>query len=675
MTADMTAESQPPPEIDSTETSGPVVVDTQPMPEEHVTDDHQPAPEEVTADPTADLVTLIDALGMTWGAYQLYPDPVSTPAWERAMELFRASEAYPSYAEIGFDSFLLDDVEIKATVDGAARLVRTLFVYEVAAITFPSPPTEGDLLRFFEILQREPLEVARGGGVRALLTNAGVGSVEVVSRGLLDESDDRVKAGRRADVKEIIDSGMTPEELAARIMSQGREDVDDVTERFTSWFESVLGQVQSEDFMGREAIVTIFAEAFFYLPPEFRLSILEYCLASRSKPAFQYLLDQFSGHELAELSHDLSVESRGQLAEYARVSIDEGRPEELLEMLQPASEVDGARRAVADRIAELLDADGPEVGRGATFARLRAEVAAVPDADGMGRRVLRHLLAAEERDARFRRLLRIWTGKIGRAIHERDLEEAAAWLDAALKDPTYEEGRHGQVVEALEAMATDELITSLIGDVEGGAIPPIAMRLIESWGPRVTRRLVEQLADEEDPARRRSLIDVLAIINRADASELLRQLTDKRWYLVRNLAIALGKTGRHEAAPRLRSLAASHEDHRVRVEALRSLMPISAKQGLAAAIKALRDENKRVRQAAVSLLAAADDGKTDDALVEALNSREVPAEVKVRIVEVLGERATPTALQALEVVARRRSFIGPGRSLRLAAQQALNGVA
>jgi hypothetical protein len=635
----------------------------------------QPVTEEEAPDPTADLATLIDALGMTWAAYQLYPDPVTTPAWERAMELFRSSEAYPSYAEVTPKAFLVDDEEIRATVDGAARVVRTLFVYEVAALTFPAPPTDADLLRFFEILHREPLEVARAGGVRAMLTNAGVSSVEVVSRSLLDESDDKVKAGRPADVKEIVDSGLRPEDLAARILSQGGHDVEEVTDRFTSWFERVLGQVQTEDFMGREAVVTVFVEAFFHLPPEFRLSILEYCLATRSKPAFQILLDQFSGHELAELSHGLSAESRGELAEYARVSIDEGRPEELLGMLQSASEVDSARRAVADRIAELLDQDGPETGRGATFARLRTEVAAVPDARGMGRRVLRHLLAAEERDARFRRLLRIWTGKIARAIHEGDLEEAAAWLDATLEDPAYVEERHGQVVEALEAMATDELITSLVGDMEGGAIPPIAMRLIEAWGPRVTRRLVIQLADEEDPARRRSLIDVLAIINGADASELLKHLSDKRWYLVRNLAIALGKTGRQEAAPRLRSLAASHEDHRVRVEALRSLMPISSKQGLAAAIRALRDDNKRVRQAAVSLLAAADDGKADDALVESLNSREVPAEVKVRIVEVLGERATPTALAALETVARKRSLIGAGRSLRIAAQQALNGVA
>ncbi|MDH3730814.1 MAG: HEAT repeat domain-containing protein, partial [Acidimicrobiia bacterium] len=395
--------------------------------------------------------------------------------------------------------------------------------------------------------------------------------------------------------------------------------------------------------------------------------------ATRTKPSFQILLDQFSGHELAEIAGSLSEESRGELHDYARASMDDGRPEELLGMLQSAGEVDEARRAVAGRVAELLNENSAEVGRGATFARLRAELAAVPPASGMGRRVLRDLLSIEERDSRFRRLLRIWTGKVARGIHEDDLDEAEAWLDAALGHPTYPEDRQGQVDDAVEAMATDDLITALVGHFEEGVFPPIAMRLIEAWGPRVTRRLVEQLADEEDPARRRALIDVLATISSGDASRLLAHLTDSRWYLVRNLAIALGKTGRQEVAPRLRNLAHTHSDHRVRVEALRSLMPVSAGQGLAAAIKALRDDHKRVRQAALALLAAADGDKVDAALIEALKSKEVAAAVKLRVIEVLGTRDTPAAMSALQSLAHKKALVGSGRSLRLAAQEALKG--
>ena len=50
-------------------------------------------------------------------------------------------------------------------------------------------------------------------------------------------------------------------------------------------------------------------------------------------------------HELAAMSAELSSEARGELSDYARVSIEDGRPEELLGMLQSAGEVEEARKA------------------------------------------------------------------------------------------------------------------------------------------------------------------------------------------------------------------------------------------------------------------------------------------------------------------------------------------
>jgi hypothetical protein len=616
------------------------------------------------------VAAIADALGMMFAAYQLYPEPASTPAWERAMERFRASDAYPAIVDITPDAFAVGTEVLASTVDGAARIARALFVHEVAAVAFPAPPAAPDLLRLFECAVADPTETVRSGGVRAILKNAGVSSVEVVSRAPLEERDDTMEAGRHSDVKEIVDGGVDPATVAERV-TVGAPEPETVTERFTTWYEDVLGKVEAEDFMAREAVVTVFAEAFFHLDPDQRLSILEYCLAMRAKPEYQVLMDQFSGHDLAAMSGDLSAEARGDLVEYARTSFDDGRPAELIAMLQSPAEVDEARRAVAGRIAELLDADGPSVGRGATFARIRNEIAAVPAAHGMGRRVLRDLLAVEVRDGRFRRLLRIWTGKIARAIHEGDLADGELWLDACLADPTYPPERQPEVDEALAAMATDELIATLLGDVEGTSVSSFAMRLIGAWGTRVVDRLVAQLADEEDPARRRAYIDVIAAVSSADASGLLQHLSDGRWYLVRNLAIACGKAGRAETAPRLRSLAAGHADHRVRVEALRALPSVSLRQGIKAAVKALRDDHKRVRQAALAVLAAADSEDADEAMTGALESKEVEIPMKLQIIEVLGERSTPGARAALEGVAGRRSLVGPARSLRQAAQQAL----
>ena len=202
-----------------------------PEAEAEATEDQQPS-----LPVTKDFLLILNGFGMAWTAYQLYPDPTETPSWARAIETFRSSEAYPMYAEVGQDQFVSDEGPIEVPVEGVGRLARALFVHEAAAISLPSPPTDSDLMRFFEVLHTDPAEVVKGGGVRALLSNSGVSTIEVVSRAPLEASDHHIEPGRATEVKVITEDLADPQALAVRVMADAGCAADRVTDRFTFWF-------------------------------------------------------------------------------------------------------------------------------------------------------------------------------------------------------------------------------------------------------------------------------------------------------------------------------------------------------------------------------------------------------------------------------------------------------
>ncbi len=187
-------------------------------------------------------------------------------------------------------------------------------------------------------------------------------------------------------------------------------------------------------------------------------------------------------------------------------------------------------------------------------------------------------------------------------------------------------------------------------------------------------KLVELLADEETPARRRLLIDVMSGIAQVDPTPVYPYLKDERWFVVRNLATVLGRSGRSDVAARLKVLAASHKDHRVRVEALRSVVPLPSERGIEAAVAGLDDRHERVRQAAVALLVNSAAHQVDDNLATVLAGGEASLQLKLRVIEVLGERGTEPARHALREYAERRlAIFGQARAIRDAARRALGG--
>ena len=412
------------------------------------------------------------------------------------------------------------------------------------------------------------------------------------------------------------------------------------------------------DIAGREEVVRAFVESFFYFPESHQVLIFREFLHRNDHDPCQVFLDQFAGHELASLAPKLDQGSTTKLNEYARISSDsaDARPEELIALLQSASEVKEAREQVGRRVQALIDgADTTRQDDAEWFIGLRGRVPTNEMHDSAGVRVLRSLLTVEERDHRFHRLLRVWVGRTSTAIRSGKLDQAVGWVEAMMVNPTYPAHREDAVKNALYSMATPDVLEHLVDGLQASEDRDSALQLLDIWGNSISGRLMERLSEEENPARRRVLIDLLGSIARLEPASLFDFLQDPRWFVIRNLAVILGKSGRPDAVPRVRALV-THSDHRVRVEALRSLATLSPGDGFNAAVDALRDSHPRVKHAAFTLLRNSDNPRSDTVLIEALRKTRTVEDAR-QAIGVVGARGSVACIEALRKNASRRIAI------------------
>jgi len=628
-------------------------------------------------DPHAGLVAVLDAFGAAWSTFQLYPNPAEQPAFTRRVEVVRDASAFPIAVEVGPTSFIVDGEEVATGSDGALRMLKRMFLHDVSGLKVVGPPTDEEVVEMFKILARELEDIRASGGAQALLAGEGVESLQLTQRALLVEDDEKkANKPRHPEVEAVLHERSDPERFAADLLAASEGEPDRLVEQFCGQYSGVFALVDMEDTAGLEELVRVFVEAYFYLPSEFQVPILEQMLAGRTEPSFEIFLDQLSGHELAALAPHLSSQGEIELRSYARVasdSVDE-RPEELLALLQSADEVKDARMAAAQRVGGLLAETQSEQSGHNPYADLAHASDADKTSIDVGIAVLRQLMAIEERDIRFRRILRIWGGKVSVCVRKGKLEDARRWLEACLEDPTHPPARQSEVDEALGGMVTPELIDALLAGLTDSDMTDAA-RLLEAWGSPVLDKLVEHLAVEDNPAQRRVLIDLLVGVSKVDHRPLLKHLSDKRWYVVRNLATVLGQTGDSSVAQRLALLIANHEDHRVRVEALRAMAGLGTATFLDSAIRALSDDHERVRSAALTVLSKSAVKNADEVLVAALRDKKLATQVRERVLNIIADRESSAGIAAIRDIASARGFFGRSKVLRNAAREALRKVA
>lgn len=288
----------------------------------------------------------------------------------------------------------------------------------------------------------------------------------------------------------------------------------------------------------------------------------------------------------------------------------------------------------------------------------------------VGIAVLQDLLRIEDRSDRIRRVLRIWESKVSTAIRSHDVEGAEEWMRAVVSNPSLPSEHAEAAAASFASLSRPALIDGLLQWMVDAEALDDGTGLLVAWGEPVVRRMIDLMAVDDPPVNRRHMVDVLTVIGRADTRLLAAHAADHRWFIVRNVAIALGRSGRLAAFPPLRGLA-GHEDARVRVEALRGLAAIDGEGAVPDLVAAFEDSDRRVRQAAVSLLRACPSPDVVTRLADAIRSGRLGGIEAERLVEVIGERRDDDATAALEELASRRGRGGAPKAARRAARQQL----
>jgi hypothetical protein len=615
---------------------------------------------------------IVEALAGAWTVFNLYPEPESQPSFHRLGESVRENATSGDvWLDVGPGFFLRGDQEVEVTRDAASRLAQRCYIHNIASIGVTGPPSDRDIAALMSVLSLDEATIAQRGGISALLMREGVGGIAVVTRVPLATETEGPIFGRPDEVAEVI-AITDPTRFAEDLIEEAGGDPDKLAELFHGRYRVTYGLADESDVVARERVVFAFVEAFFAMDEHYRVAALRPFLESHDDPLDRLFLDQFAGHELARIAPKLDSQGFALLMDYARIGTDDAdrRPEELLGWLGTGEGTADALQVVTARVQERLEGHAEGVELQTAHAILRTQL---PDPRRHFYHTLdtfRGLLSVEDRNDRFRRLMRLMTGKIVANVRHGKFRHAELWVRSVMDSPTYPPERVREVEEALELACTAEVIDALVTEVAGTGAET-AGRLATKLTRMKMDVALELLAEETDRSRRKALIGILGEAAELDPGPVLEALDDERWYVVRNLAIVLRASGNKEAVPSLARLT-EHKDHRVRVEALRALAAADP-SAVSQVGRALGDEHEVVRRAAVGLLAARQGAEAEALMLGALGGKLTTGE-KEDIIRHLGDRGTPEAAGELERIAGRRFVLsGRGRVLRAAAREALAG--
>lgn len=635
-------------------------------------------------------VAALRALATAFSVTALYPDPAGQPGFVMAVAAL-SEETEPVILVVGPGAILFDGEEVDPENETAHRLARELFLREIEVVRILPPVTEGDLLAFFRALATDEDVLRDEGGLRARLHEAGARTIEVYERGMLAAGDgehgeyehELLDLDELSDLAAAAHRGVPPSVLATML-----EDVDSEDEGAVDGFLAALGELYHHAAPGAGMHVESmnpldsstgdawrgfrgFMESFFFLDRAAQLEILETVLSSDATWG-TLLVDQLSGAELADFYKDLSERGRGALAAWAAVvTSEQGRPvDEVISSMPSQAQVTDAKRVVANRISEVLaEARNERSLVEELAASVRAQIERASD-EVLELEVLRALMECEDRTDRFKRIVRVWSGRVARYFRNGDMAKGTALYRGIVDLPPYDRGRHDIVADGIDRIA-DRATIRLALERESGSEPsPEMVMMIEALGTPTVVPLVAALSQEEDGQRRRLLTELLASAARHDPAALDPFLSNQPWFVLRNLATVLGKTGRSSAVPGVRRLLA-HQDHRVRVEATRALARLEGEAAAPTLVRLLSDDHERVRQTAVSLARGIGGSELDQLLIAELEGGRLGVDETQIVIRILGSRKTTEAVELIGRLAARRFVWGARKQIRDAAREVL----
>ena len=253
--------------------------------------------------------------------------------------------------------------------------------------------------------------------------------------------------------------------------------------------------------------------------------------------------------------------------------------------------------------------------------------------------------------------------------------EITMTLGVAAKNPELPADQRDRLVRAIASFARAENLRA-ISEAQrlyppGSPEHNSALRLIKMLGPLAIKPLLDQLADEPDMAVRKALIESIGGIAQSFITDLGEQISDPRWYFVRNVVSILGTTKSQMALPYLER-AIRHSEARVRRETIRAVSLLNDPRASAMLIQSLHDDDAQNVQLAARYIgqgrvAGAVPTLEQVARGEGRGNRENGP--RIEAIEALGRIGAAEALPTLNMLAGKRGLLGrsKGREVRTAA--------
>lgn len=295
------------------------------------------------------------------------------------------------------------------------------------------------------------------------------------------------------------------------------------------------------------------------------------------------------------------------------------------------------------------------------------------------------LAVSDAREVPFATTMSMLEDSLDLLIERGDIDIAADAADAvraAMKDPQFSQEQSQRLERAIGRFTKPGDVRAVAqalrlypaGSIEHDA----ARRLLDAMGSLAIEPLLEQLADEPDMTARKGLVDLLSKMAPRYIADLGGQITDPRWYVVRNVVSILGSTHLSAVLPYLERTV-RHPEPRVRRETIRALSGIHDRIATEMLVAALYDDDaSNVQQAArylgASGTAAAIPVLEQVARGEGRGNRE--AGPRIEAIEALGRMRAYPALPTLELIAGKRIFRNAGRAkeIRAAAGTAIERI-
>lgn len=232
---------------------------------------------------------------------------------------------------------------------------------------------------------------------------------------------------------------------------------------------------------------------------------------------------------------------------------------------------------------------------------------------------------------------------------------------------------------AVDQLATDEianyLVAFLYAVLSQTKTRDVLIKILAFMGRRISRRLMEMLAEERTSGRRRILGSTLVRCGSPALPILYEYLADDRWYVVRNAIAIIGDIRDEDALGHLTPLLQHHET-RVRRETIRALTKISSQRAINILLQVAADhDHETQRQAILSLgaIRAGDAVPTLLTLVRMSDWSQRAIDLQKDAIRALGEIRDPAATADLVRIVGKKRWLHRklNDELRIAAAAAL----